>query len=87
MDIWSESKDNGTYKAFARRFAEVYWWNDAKVLKILKNPGDKDKALDAEQWKKDFKEWMSFWNGKPLAGMSIVPGEDIKDYFTFGCHQ
>ena len=87
LDIWSESKDNGTYKAFARRFAEVYWWNDARVLKILKNPGDKDKALDAEQWKKDFKEWMSFWNGKPVAGMSIVPGEDIKDYFTFGCHQ
>jgi len=87
LDIWSESKDNGTYKAFARRFAEVYWWNDARILKILKNPGDKDKALDAEQWKKDFKEWMSFWNGKPVAGMSIVPGEDIKDYFTFGCHQ
>lgn len=89
LHIWDEVKESGTYKAFVRRFAEVYWWNDKHELVILKNPGSKDEADDEAQWKKDYTRWMSFWNGKQLDDehRTIVPGQTVKNYFTFGCNQ
>lgn len=89
LHIWDEVKESGTYKAFIRRFAEVYWWNDKHELVILKNPGSKDDADDEAQWKKDYTRWMSFWNGKQLDDehRTIVPGQAVKNYFTFGCNQ
>lgn len=89
LHIWDEVKESGTYKAFIRRFDEVHWWNDQKKLVILKNPGQKDDAEDKDQWKKDYTRWMSFWNGKQLDDehRTIVPGQEVKNYFTFGCNQ
>jgi len=89
LHIWDEVKESGTYKAFVRRFDEVHWWNDQKKLVILKNPGSKDEADDEAQWKKDYTRWMSFWNGKQLDDehRTIVPGQEVKNYFTFGCNQ
>jgi len=89
LHIWDEVKESGTYKAFIRRFDEVHWWNDQKKLVILKNPGSKDDADDEAQWKKDYTRWMSFWNGKQLDDehRTIVPGQEVKNYFTFGCNQ
>lgn len=89
LHIWDEVKESGTYKAFVRRFDEVHWWNDQKKLVILKNPGPKDDADDEAQWKKDYTRWMSFWNGKQLDDehRTIVPGQEVKNYFTFGCNQ
>jgi len=89
LHIWDEVKESGTYKAFVRRFDEVHWWNDQKKLVILKNPGQKDDAEDKDQWKKDYTRWMSFWNGKQLDDehRTIVPGQEVKNYFTFGCNQ
>ena len=33
--------------------------------------------------------WLSFWNGKQLDDehRTIVPGQAVKNYFTFGCNQ
>jgi len=89
LHIWDEVKESGTYKAFIRRFDEVHWWNDQKKLVILKNPGSKDETDDEAQWKKDYTRWMSFWNGKQLDDehRTIVPGQEVKNYFTFGCNQ
>lgn len=89
LHIWDEVKESGTYKAFIRRFDEVHWWNDQKKLVILKNPGSKDDTDDEAQWKKDYTRWMSFWNGKQLDDehRTIVPGQEVKNYFTFGCNQ
>jgi len=89
LDIWGEVKESGTYKAFTRRFAEVYWWNDKHELVILKNPGPKEEAEDEAKWKKECSRWLSFWNGKQLDDehRTIVPGQAVKNYFTFGCNQ
>nr|UBJ25910.1 replication-associated protein [Red panda feces-associated circular DNA virus 17] len=89
LDIWGEVKESGTYKAFIRRFAEVYWWNDKHELVILKNPGPKEEAEDEAKWKKECSRWYSFWNGKQLDDehRTIVPGQAVKNYFTFGCNQ
>jgi len=89
LHIWDEVKESGTYKAFIRRFAEVYWWNDKHELVILKNPGPKEEAEDEAKWKKECSRWYSFWNGKQLDDehRTIVPGQAVKNYFTFGCNQ
>jgi hypothetical protein len=88
LDIWDTSKNKGSYKAFTRRFAEVYWWNDKHKLVVLKNPGPKEDADNLDEWKEECKKWLSFWNGQPIEeGLTIVPGEDVKNYFTFGCNK
>jgi len=88
LDIWGTGKNKGTYKAFTRRFAEVYWWNDKHKLMVLKNPGPKEKTEDEDEWKEECKKWLSFWNGQPIEeGLVIIPGEDIQNYFTFGCNK
>lgn len=88
LEIWGECNKSGTYKAFARRFSEVHWWNDDKRLIILKNPGAKEDAVDVTAWKKEYARWMSFWDGKPVPeGYSTTPGEPVVDYYTFGANR
>ena len=51
-DWWGEGDrrigwDDARYRAVARRFAKVMWWNDAKELVVLKNPGEQ---RDTQEW-------------------------------------
>lgn len=74
---WKDAR----YRAIARRFAVVYWWNDAKDCTVLKNPGPEE---DTDEWKEAYAKWKRFWEwkGRPLeAGDSYVPTND-DDYFT-----
>lgn len=74
---WKDAR----YRAVARRFATVYWWNDAKELVVLQNPGPEK---DTEEWKAANAKWKRFWEWKerPIeAGDSYVP-TDESDYFT-----
>ena len=52
-DWWGEGDrrigwDDARYRAVAPRFAKVMWWNDAKELVVLKNPGEQ---RDTQEWK------------------------------------
>ena len=74
---WKDAR----YRAIARRFAKVYWWNDAKDLVVLQNPGPEK---DTDEWKTANAEWKRFWEwkGRPVqAGDSYIPTND-DDYFT-----
>ena len=74
---WKDAR----YRAVARRFATVYWWNDAKELVVLQNPGPEE---DTDEWKATNAKWKRFWEWKerPLqAGDNYVP-TDESDYFT-----
>ena len=44
--------EHGEYRAFARRVAVVKWWNDAKELTTLENPGRDD---GTEGWA--YRDW------------------------------
>jgi len=50
--------NSADYKAAVRRFAEVYWWNDAGELTILKNPG---KEQNTPEWRSAVVQWNKFW--------------------------
>ena len=64
------------YKAVARRFAEVHWWNDNRQLVVLKNPGPRQFS---EEWKKSWAKWQKFWEWRS-APNSVPAGAD--NYFT-----
>jgi len=46
------------FKAVARRFAEVHWWNDAGTKVILTNPG---KEQNTPEWRSAVVQWNKFW--------------------------
>lgn len=73
---WSDAR----YRAMVRRFAEVRWWNDAKELTVLKNPGIEQ---DTDDWRTANDQWVRFWRWKSRA---IMMGEANVDgpstYFT-----
>ena len=74
---WKDAR----YRAIARRFEKVYWWNDAKELVKLKNPG---KEQDTDEWREAYAQWKRFWEWKdrPLEeGDAYIPGDD-EEYFT-----
>jgi len=84
---WTKGKDSyidwsdGRYRAMVRRFHEVRWWNNAKELVILRNPGPENST---EEWAILNQKWVHFWKGqRRLAedGDVFVVGED--SYFTF----
>ena len=66
------------YKAVARRFKEVWWWNDAAELTILKNPGPKQETVE---WKRAWAKWQRFWEWRDAAAFLNVAVDDDK-YFT-----
>nr|WDW25874.1 MAG: replication-associated protein [Cressdnaviricota sp.] len=69
------------YRALVRRFKEVRWWNDAKELVVLTNPGESD---GTEEWKVVNEQWVHFWKGQrrpSVEGDVVITGEDT--YFTF----
>lgn len=81
---WSDA----TYRAVARRFAKVYWWNDAGEMVKLKNPG-KAPRLDADEetqdnWEVANEKWLEFWkwHQRPIreGDTGIPSGEN--NYFT-----
>ena len=79
---WKKNQDeyhtwsSPDYKAVARRFAEVHWWNDNKQLVVLKNPGPRQFS---EEWKKSWAKWQKFWEWRS-APNSVPAGPD--NYFT-----
>jgi len=66
------------YKAVVRRFKEVWWWNDAQELTILKNPGPKQ---DTVEWKRAWAKWQRFWEWRDAAVFLNVNVDDDM-YFT-----
>lgn len=69
------------YRALVRRFKEVRWWNDAKELTVLTNPG---KVQDTDAWRAKNEQWVHFWKGQrrpSVEGDVVITGEDT--YFTF----
>ena len=59
-DGLSSSGTDARYRAVARRFAKVMWWNDAKELVVLKNPGEQ---RDTQEWE----DARVAWNHPALA--------------------
>lgn len=57
LDIFDTKWENARYRAMARRFRKVFWWNDDKELTVLKNPhfmmGDEREDAEAA--------WIRFW--------------------------
>lgn len=79
--IYKMTWKDARFRALARRFKEVHWWNDKKELTVLKNPdstmGDDETSVE---------EWENFWKNSPeqrpvAEGDSAVPGEST--YFTW----
>ena len=66
------------YKAVVRRFKEVWWWNDAKELTILKNPGPQQETIE---WKRAWAKWQKFWQWRDAPEFLNVVVPDDK-YFT-----
>jgi len=71
-----ENWNSPDYKAMVRRFAKVYWWNDAKELKVLENPG---KQEDTPEWKKKWAEWQNFWEWRSAPARM---NDRVNGYFT-----
>ena len=73
--------NDGRFRAVARRFAEVHWWNDKNELTVLKNPGPEK---DTDEWREAEEKWKEFWVWKyrPIReGDSWTP-DDEENYFT-----
>lgn len=75
---WSD----GRYRAVARRFAKVTWWNDAKEKVVLVNPGEDD---GTSQWIEDNLMWVDFWRWyeKPCVEGEQLALDAAENYFTF----
>jgi len=79
---WSDA----TYRAVARRFAKVHWWNDANELLTLLNPGqepDSD-SMEHSSWLETSAKWRHFWEWKDRpsrAGDSFIPSDN--NYFSW----
>ena len=81
---WKRDKDepchylnDGRFRAVARCFAEVHWWNDRGRLTVLKNPGPEE---DTDEWREAEEKWKEFWAWKyrPIReGDSWTPDFDI----------
>lgn len=88
LDILDLKWADGRYRALARRFNEVRWWNDARELTVLKNPGIEPVDQSSEewlQWCETNDKWCHFWRGRDrpaVAGDQVVTGEDPL-YFTW----
>ena len=95
-DIFNTRWDDGVYRAMVRRFAKVYWWNDACELTELKNPGEKPVFLGEEgedprsiEWKTMNDAWVHFWKGKPVQDGTVIINENgqmnsnDQNYFTW----
>nr|WDW25880.1 MAG: replication-associated protein [Cressdnaviricota sp.] len=83
---WKKGQDtyldwtDGRYRAVARRFAKVTWWNDAKEKVVLVNPGPQE---DSEEWTECNNKWVAFWEWKTrlaTAGDTFTSEENT--YFT-----
>ena len=73
--------NDGRFRAVARRFAQVHWWNDKNELTVLKNPGPEK---DTDEWREAEEKWKEFWVWKyrPIReGDSWTP-DDEENYFT-----
>lgn len=73
--------DHGHYRAFARRVARVKWWNDARELTVLENPGVDD---GSEEWQAKNIAWVRFWKWRDRP---VREGDNITEmennYFTY----
>ncbi|AJD07558.1 replication-associated protein [Sewage-associated circular DNA virus-31] len=96
IDIFKTKWGDARYRALARRFEEVHWWNDNKQLSILKNPGKEPVYMGDEpseewlQWNVCNSDWEYFWRGRTLReGDQIIHHTDgrveeiINSYFTW----
>lgn len=85
-DIYNTTWRDASYRAMARRFAQVCWWNDEKECTQLFNPGEKPETEDAEEleaWAESNDQWVRFWTWKTRsseAGDTFDPNVD--NYFT-----
>ena len=81
-DWWGEGDrrigwDDARYRAVARRFAKVMWWNDAKELVVLKNPGEQ---RDTQEWEDARVAWNQFWRWRDRP---VQEGDNgAYEYFT-----
>ena len=81
LDIWDVKYADGRFRAVARRFAEVHWWNDAYVLTKLVNPDRIENELEKAE---ALVNWVHFWKGRQrpiIEGDEVVAGDD--NYFTW----
>jgi DNA polymerase III delta prime subunit len=78
MDIFGTKWSDPCYRAVARRFAEVRWWNDELTLTVLKNPGPPD---DTVEWSDANHEWKRFWEWKNETNAGDA-WSGIEGYFT-----
>nr|UBJ25916.1 replication-associated protein [Red panda feces-associated circular DNA virus 18] len=83
---WKKGQDtyldwtDGRYRAVARRFAKVTWWNDAKEKVVLVNPGPQE---NTEEWTERNTQWVAFWEWKTrlaVAGDTFTSDDNL--YFT-----
>ena len=85
-DIYNTTWRDASYRAMARRFAQVCWWNDDKECTQLFNPGEKPETEDEEEleaWAEANTAWVRFWTWKTRsseAGDTFDPNVD--NYFT-----
>ena len=57
LDIFETKWIDARFRAMARRFSKVYWWNDDKELTVLNNPHNMtDDERDGAEAK-----WIHFW--------------------------
>lgn len=90
LHIFGTEWKDPRYRALVRRFKQVHWWNDNKVLKVLKNPGEEpvymgdEPSEDWQDWNKSNIAWVHFWRqlDRPIQeGDTYITGED--NYFTW----
>ena len=85
-DIYNTTWRDASYRAMARRFAQVLWWDDDKECTQLFNPGEKPETEDEEEleaWAEANTAWVRFWTWKTRsseAGDTFDPNVD--NYFT-----
>ncbi|AXH74830.1 MAG: putative viral replication protein [Cressdnaviricota sp.] len=65
--IFDTSWDEACYRALARRFSEVHWWNDEGEEQVLLNPGREPPLTDQaghQMWSERSFVWKKFWTWK-----------------------
>lgn len=75
FSTWNDPR----YQAVARRFQKICWWNDAKELTILENPGPSDQSAE---WETKQANWLSFWKWKDTSVTFGEEGRDDPGYFS-----
>lgn len=91
-DWWRKNKEqhycwkDQKYRAVARRFAKVHWWDDQYKLITLINPGV-EPSKDSEEhptWVKANQQWTDFWgwDQRPIREGDQWPPVTERKYYT-----